>query len=807
MPRRDDTLAAPVLPAPRFAAGWAALTYLVCTLALGYPALAGMFLINPRSDQYLAGYAFREFAAQSLKAGHGFPQWNPYLMGGLPYIAAMHGDIFYPTFLLRMIMPTDMAMTWEFIIHLFLAGVFTYGFLRAWGFGFYGALLGGVAYMISGQLASFASPGHDGKLFVSTLLPLALWLLVLGIRDGRRLAWGLLALTIGLAVLSPHPQLFQYLLLASGAFALFVAFSDNEGRGAMPRPVAIRRLGLALGSVVLGSAMGAVQFMPLREYLPWSPRAGGHENFTAFSMPVEEVFNTYLPQFTGILTHYWGRNSIHFHSEYLGVAVLILAGAAFGATSRKTFRNFWLGTFIVSLLWALGGNTPFYQLVYVLVPGTKYFQAPSTMLFLVSFACAMLAAVGMERVISRRVSTRYAMGWLIGAGVIALLASAGMLTNMAETIASSFRQDGYEAAAANSGALLLGAWRSFVVAAAAAGLLYTIALEKIALRSAVTGLIALTAVDLLSIDYNYWIFSPPASKIFASDAAVAYLHQQAQPGRVVALPLSEQGLVDHDPFLEGDALMGHGIRLTGNYHGDELGRYQKLGNRDARWTNCFSPAFWRLENVRYFYTTVDEATLSTFFAQQLKLPNLTFTRLAGPLRDAAGSMVYLLGVPGDNPYAWLAPAAVKAPDDQALATVLDARFDPSRVAIFDTADKVVAPPLSALPAALSVTTSVTAYAPGHVSLKLSAPAPAGAFLVVSENYYPGWHATVDTKPVTVSRADYNLMGLSLPTGATNVDLNFEDAAYDSGKKVTLIALLLTLLVIAGGVASDRMRRD
>src|SRR6185436_7452803 len=170
-PAPATDIAAP--PAPRFAFGWAALVYAVGTLSLAYPALAGLFLVNPHSDQYIAGYAFREFAASTLKATGHFPLWNPYLQGGMPYVAAMHGDIFYPTFLLRMVMPTDAAVTWGFAMHLFLAGLFA----------------GGLAYMLSGPIAAYASPGHDGKLFVSALLPLALWLLVRGVRDGRRWAW------------------------------------------------------------------------------------------------------------------------------------------------------------------------------------------------------------------------------------------------------------------------------------------------------------------------------------------------------------------------------------------------------------------------------------------------------------------------------------------------------------------------------------------------------------------------------------------------------------------------------------------
>src|SRR5689334_18326664 len=131
-PPKPPTPAAPPttgeLPAPRFAAAWATLVYVLASMTLAYPALAGRILLNPISDQFKAGYAFREFAAQSLRSGHGFPQWNPYLEGGLPYIGAMHGDIFYPTFLLRWILPTDIAMTWEFPIHLVLCGLFTYLF-------------------------------------------------------------------------------------------------------------------------------------------------------------------------------------------------------------------------------------------------------------------------------------------------------------------------------------------------------------------------------------------------------------------------------------------------------------------------------------------------------------------------------------------------------------------------------------------------------------------------------------------------------------------------------------------------------
>jgi len=129
------------------------------------------------------------------------------------------------------------------------------------------------------------------------------------------------------------------------------------------------------------------------------------------------------------------------------------------------------------------------------------------------------------------------------------------------------------------------------------------------------------------------------------------------------------------------------------------------------------------------------------------------------------------------------------------------------VAVFDTAAKVTPVTLSALPKPLDITTNVTTYQPGHVVLDLSAPAPAGAALVVSENYYPGWHATVDGKAApAIGRADYSLIGVALPAGARHVELNFDDPAYESGKKVTLAALLIALLLTAGGFAAERMHR-
>jgi len=125
------------------------------------------------------------------------PLWNPEIFGGMPFVAGMHGDVLYPTAWLRLALPTHVAMNLGFVVHYVLAGLFMYGFLRRWGVSWTGAIVGGLAYQLAGVVGTYVSPGHDGKLFVTTLLPLALTGLTLGVRDRRLEGYALIALAVG----------------------------------------------------------------------------------------------------------------------------------------------------------------------------------------------------------------------------------------------------------------------------------------------------------------------------------------------------------------------------------------------------------------------------------------------------------------------------------------------------------------------------------------------------------------------------------------------------------------------------------
>jgi hypothetical protein len=324
---------------------------------------------------------------------------------------------------------------------------------------------------------------------------------------------------------------------------------------------------------------------------------------------------------------------------------------------------------------------------------------------------------------------------------------------------------------------------------------------------AAIGLLVVATIDLWTIERKYWTFSPRASTLYATDPAIeAIKADMAKEGEFGRVWTEERlGPMVRDPNIVGDALMSHRLRLVGVYHGNALGPYLDLRGPEHRESQVTPrPQFWRHENVRYLYTTGDDSALAQV-AKQAGWPAPP-TRLAGPVRNAAGNMVYAYRLPGDMHPAWVATAMVKAPPEQALGTVLDPRFDPARVAIVDTSAKdIQVQPLQGLPEPTTTRAKVTAATEGSYDIALDQPARAGSALVVSENYYPGWHATVDGKPIPVARTNFNLIGMALPEGARTVQLRFTDAAYEKGKVLTLVALGVSVLILVAGVVVDRRR--
>ncbi|MGD2136129.1 MAG: hypothetical protein PVF27_08215, partial [Gemmatimonadales bacterium] len=416
---------------------------------LSLPMWSGQFLAAPWSDQYATGFAYRAWAAEQWRALGHVPLWNPGIFCGLPFVGAMHGDIFYPTAWLRLVLPTALAMNLGFVVHYLLAGWFMYLLLRLLKVSWAGSVAGAFAYQLSGVIGSYVGPGHDGKLFVTALFPLALIALLLAFRRRRFEGYALLALTVGLGVVSPHPQMLYYLLVAAGIFALYLAFGEKS---AMTTREALVGLALALGAVVLGFGIGMIQVLPFYQYIPFSPRADTYRGFqdaASYALAWTHVPELFLSGFVGTSQAgtYWGGNPIKLHSEYLGLATVALAILGLTAPHRRRLV-LWLGAIgALMLLVALGAGTPFYRLWYEVMPFMKKVRAPGMALYLVAFVVAVYAAFGVER-LERGEGKRYALAWMVIGGLVVLLGAVGMVDGVAHFLAQGVDAAGGRAVAA-----------------------------------------------------------------------------------------------------------------------------------------------------------------------------------------------------------------------------------------------------------------------------------------------------------------------------------------------------------------------
>jgi hypothetical protein len=264
------------------------------------------------------------------------------------------------------------------------------------------------------------------------------------------------------------------------------------------------------------------------------------------------------------------------------------------------------------------------------------------------------------------------------------------------------------------------------------------------------------------------------------------MRETPAPFRVMNVP-GAQGV------YQGSTLMAHDLQQVFGYHGNEVRFYDELWGGKNIWSNVGNPNLWDLLAVQYL-----------LLPQEIPVPG--FHRVAGPAEVGGGGPAFLLERDSAIAYARVVGAAAKVAEAQLVPTIIDLRFPVRDLVLYpDTAS--VNPPAIAggqLPPRPAIHAKVSQWEPGRMTISLTGQAPAPAWLVVSETWYPDWHATVDDKPATVLRADNTLLSVELPPGAKQVVFEFSSPSYRLGRMVTLIALLIALaLIVIPGVRSRR----
>jgi hypothetical protein len=742
------------------------------------------------SDTIIAGIFFRHFYVEFVRLFGSVPVWNPYIFGGLPFVDAFHGDIFYPLSILKFFGNFYRALGMNLVIHIFLAGVFMYLAARQFRLSRASATLSAAAYAFSGFLTSLVAPGHDGKIFVTALFPLTILFLDRAFEKKPALNFSLLGLVIGAIILSPHAQLSYYSLWAIGFYGLFkLILLYRQSRSAM---TVARPAILLVGAVIVGLMISAIQFYPGYIYTTkYSPRADtkrGYEWATSWSMHEQEAVSLIIPEFAGSDVgegnYYWGKNAFKDNSEYAGIIPIFLAFIGLFFARRKE-AYFFGGLALFSLIYALGDTTPLFKLYYYLIPNVKSLRAPGTIMFLFLFSVSLLAGMGLQYIIdqgreltesSRKKLYRYLTifpGVLLFFAILFSAAGETALSMHTSLFFSDIKSQAigqanltkWDLAVMNLPNVQTGFWIVTVLTALSAGGLFLF-LSRRAGAYALLIIPFLTMVD--GIRFNSRFIKPyDYRQQFSPSPLTNYLNSLPGKFRVLNLGAVQE---DYLPFF--------GIETVVGYHGNQLRWYDDLLGGPSL-SNKGNPNFLNLVGARYILANKNAKLPPDYFGPG----SLTVEK------DFGGVILYKNSAA--LPRAFLVGQYEIIPDRKNIyPRILSGNEDLFRKAFLEEA-----PPIAVSSGdTILPTAEIASYA--NDSIAIDVQAPANCLLILIDSYYPAWEAYADGIKTPVMRANGSFRAVPVKAGTKQVVFKYNRKMNNRGKALTLAGLLIVAGVLA-----------
>lgn len=336
-------------------------------------------------DLALHFFPLRRLVLEGLLHGE-LRHWNPFTHEGTPVTPLPIG---YPPDLLQILKPDPVGISWTLALHVVLAALGLFWLARSWGLARSASACGALLYALGGFSLSSVN------LYVYTQAIGWAPFVVLGVstavrNGGRALGWA--GIAVGLCLSTSGVEVAGQALLIGSALGVPLA----------PRRLA--RLGLVL---VTGVMLAAPALLPSLDLVSGSAREAGFDTHVvlAHSMHPLTFVQTFVAGFYGdpsnITGHWWGQNFFprgfpYVLSVYLGGSGLCLA--ALGACSRRREAR------VLALLGALAsfaclGKYAGLATLVDLLPPLHKFRYPTKLFFTVHFAVAMLAALGLDRML------------------------------------------------------------------------------------------------------------------------------------------------------------------------------------------------------------------------------------------------------------------------------------------------------------------------------------------------------------------------------------------------------------------------
>ncbi|MFO8073974.1 MAG: YfhO family protein [Polyangia bacterium] len=756
-------------------------------LVFGWHLLSGdEVFVGSGSDIVSMEYPLHAFATGWMGRGT-LPLWNPYILGGVPFQAGVHGYL-YPGWWSGIFLPTGFDISLGLVLHLMLAAAGASWMARARVESRAASYLAGISYALSGFFVLHAFAGHRVLLASAAWLPWVCGAVDRAARRGRRhlLAGAAIA---ALAILGGH---YQTLYIGMGGLLLWLLFDRlavTEG-GPRPRALAAGR-GLACWAAILaaGAAIAAVQILPALSVTDLSQRPGGDPEFAAsFSSAPPNLLTYLVPHLFGnkVDAPFVGGWSYWESLGYLGLAPLALITFALAALSpRRTLPALIVAA--LGLVLSLGNHTPLFDLYLVVAPGADLFRAPGRFCLLATLFGSLLAAQGLAAWLSpklsrrrRRVATAAALAVCVASVAAALWIRPADAADHAAFVSdldpgSEIRADS-EIAERVTGLARSDAARSAVLLIIAAALLGSLGWRP---RSRTVGalcIVALAVVDLHGFSRPFLLTGD--AERFRWPEALAERVEELPPGsRAILAP--ELHNPDHGAILGVSNPGGYDIFIDARY-----ARYlNRISGRDPR------------RFIAYARIRRDHPLLRHLGAGLL-ISGFPLER--GSSRTMRGfdefspwkriGRYYLYRCQDPTPRAFVVHDVEVIPnEDRAAARLSEPGFD-----IESTAVLAEQPPRLGR-SAKGDRAEIVEYSPNRVAIEVTAGDD--ALLVLSDNPHPGWSATVDGERVAIRRANLVMRALPIPPGEHLVEMSYLPGSFVLGAVVSALALLALPAVV------------
>ena len=318
-------------------------------------------------------FPWRFYIGECLQNGQ-LPYWNPYQDLGYPIHADPSSGAWYP--LVWLIGSTFgysiYSISFEFLLHIYLAGVGMFLLARTLKFETKFALMAGIAFMLSGFFVGNAQ--HLSYIISGCWLPFIIQQYLLLIEEKKAIHALQAGLFMFLSITGGYPAvtiILTYLLLTFYLIHVISLIRSKSYKSILQFTI---QNGLFLATTILCSA---VMLVSVAQVSPYLSRLGNFNVEQALFSPFSpQSFISFLaPLTTTVKSTYWDAD-LSMRNGYFGLIVLMFFLLGIFIQKPKPLRIiFWFGIF--SLTASVGNYLPVRSLLFNHVPLMNVFRFPS----------------------------------------------------------------------------------------------------------------------------------------------------------------------------------------------------------------------------------------------------------------------------------------------------------------------------------------------------------------------------------------------------------------------------------------------